>query len=345
MKRFALILLIIPLVAAYAFRNPVSLRTSAQDDCLECHKDLVENKVVHPITETGCQFCHTSNGEKHPGKNAGFEFTAGYPEMCTNCHDNKNTMSSVHSPVEDGDCSVCHTPHSSANKSLIHDSFSENACLDCHYIDTEFAKSVHGPVREGKCQTCHDPHQSNHTFQLKKDTKALCLECHSEEIDGDGQKIRSISADLVKGNKIHGPIKDADCMSCHFPHSGDFPYQLVGNYPIKQYADATVENFELCFNCHNEELLTEHSTVKGTNFRNGTKNLHYLHISGNRGRNCNLCHNAHGAPNDHLLENAVLFGKWMMPMGLELTENGGSCATGCHKRLEYSRVLEQTAKE
>ena len=332
-----------PIVSAFILLTAFSLRNPGNQDeqkgCIECHADLIDNKVVHPITEAGCEFCHTSTGEKHPGKNPGFKFENTYPGMCTMCHDDKNTMESVHSPVEEGDCSVCHSPHSSPYPSLILEDFSENACLDCHYVDIENAKSVHGPVKDGDCKICHDAHQSEYNYQLKMESKELCLSCHDKEIEGEQGKINDISSSLVKGNVLHDPIKTADCMSCHLPHTGDYPYQLVANYPIRQYADATVENFELCFLCHNEQLLTEHSTVKGTNFRNGTKNLHYLHITGNRGRNCNLCHNAHGAPNKHILEDHVMFGKWLMPMGLELTENGGSCATGCHKRLEYSRVL------
>jgi len=338
MQKIAPLLFVILLAGIYAFRGPN--QPAGVNDCRECHADLFENSVVHPIMESGCQFCHTSTGEEHPGKGMGFKLTDSYPGICYECHDEKNTMASVHAPVEEGDCSVCHSPHSSPYPSLILDLFSENACLDCHYIETEAAKSVHGPVRDGKCQTCHDPHQTDHAYQLKMESKELCLSCHDMEIQGEKRKVKDISAALIKGNVIHDPIKDADCMSCHFPHSGDFSYQLIGKYPIKQYADATVENFELCFLCHNDQLLTEEYTEVGTNFRNGTKNLHYLHISGNRGRNCNLCHNAHGAPNTHVLEDFVMFGKWKMPLELDLTENGGSCATGCHKRLEYNRIIE-----
>lgn len=340
MKRFAPFFIIaVLLVMLYAFRNPGT--AASQDNCMECHADLVQKKVVHPITETGCEFCHAATGEKHPGKNEGFKLQASYPDMCTNCHDSKNTMESVHSPVEEGDCSICHDPHGSGYPSLILDVFTENACLDCHYVETEFVETVHGPVMDGNCQECHDPHQTHYEYQLKKERVELCMGCHSEEVESGDRKIRDISPALASGNVIHKPIKDESCSSCHTPHSGDYPYLLEAMYPVKQYAEATIENFELCFNCHNQELITEPETVTATNFRNGNKNMHYLHIQGNRGRNCNLCHNAHGAPNDHMLENAVMFGKWEMPMGLELTKNGGSCATGCHKRLEYSRVTAQ----
>lgn len=338
MKKFIPFLSIpVILFAFFSFRTPP---TSTEEGCMKCHSEMIDNKFVHPITETGCQFCHEATGEKHPGKTSGFKVTSSYPDMCYMCHDDKNHMENVHSPVSEGDCSVCHDPHSAPNKSLISDYFGENACLDCHYIDTESATTVHGPVMEGDCQNCHDPHQSAFPNQIKKESKELCLSCHSEKIKDGEREIHSIADMLKKGNNIHDPIKNGSCVSCHTPHSGNFPFLLTGKYPVKQYADASVENFELCFQCHDGNILIEASSKTVTNFRNGTTNLHYLHIKGNRGRNCNLCHNTHGAPNKHLLEESVLFGKWQMPMGLELTENGGSCATGCHKRLEYSRVIE-----
>lgn len=336
MKRVILFLILLLPVSLIAFRNPVE---APQNNCLECHAGLLENKVVHPITAQGCQFCHTENGKKHPGKEKGFEFTSPYPDMCYMCHEEKNNMENVHSPVSEGDCSVCHNPHSSPYESLILEDFSSNACLDCHYIETDDARTVHGPVSEGRCTDCHDAHQSEYRNQLKKESKEMCLSCHNRVISSDKGEITAVGDHIIPGYDIHEPIINGECTFCHFPHSAKSAFLLLADYPIRQYTEATVESFELCFKCHETELLTADSTLTGTAFRNGTKNLHALHIKGNRGRNCNLCHNAHGAPNRHILESSVMFGKWEMPMGLELTENGGSCATGCHKRLEYDRTI------
>jgi len=321
--------------------NTIPPQFTTQDaSCSECHIDLLENEVVHPIAEEGCEICHETTGAEHPGEATGFKLTDSYPGLCYMCHDDKNQKENVHYPVQEGDCSGCHSPHSSSNKSLILDDFSENACLDCHYIETDDANIVHGPAGKGECQVCHDPHQTDYPGMIKKESKEMCLSCHNEDIKSDNGILKSIATVLVDGNTIHAPIANGDCIICHLPHSGDFPFLLIGAYPVQQYTEATVENFDLCFMCHDSDLMTADSTGYATNFRHGTKNLHYLHINGNRGRNCNLCHNAHGAPNSHILEETVLFGKWNMPMRLELTEQGGSCATGCHKRLEYNRTIE-----
>lgn len=336
MKRLPLLFLLLIPLAFFAFKSPGSV---PEGECIDCHSDLIDNTVVHPITEQGCEFCHTATGEEHPGEKAGFTFDSPFPDMCYMCHDDKNRLMHVHSPVAEGDCSVCHDPHSSKYKSLIKDDFSDNACVDCHFIETETAMTVHGPVMEGNCQDCHNPHQSDHKYNIKKESKEMCLSCHDQEIKIGNRVIESVADNLERKQVIHEPIKSGDCTTCHTPHSGDYPNLLIASYPVKQYAEATVENFELCFICHDSDLLTEEETQFGTNFRHGKKNMHYLHIRGNRGRNCNLCHDLHGAPNKHILQNSVMFGKWDMPLGLELTEHGGSCATGCHKRLEYSRKI------
>jgi len=337
MKNLILLLLLLAPLTLIALRRP---SMPEENSCLSCHEDLIKNKVVHPITEQGCQFCHTANGEKHPGKEKGFDFTAGYPDMCYMCHEEKNVMENVHSPVAEGDCSICHSPHSSPYPSLILEDFSDNSCLDCHYMETDEARTIHGPVKNGECQDCHDPHQSEYPFQVKKESLEMCLTCHFESIKTEKGELDAIGEHIVPGYDIHEPIVNGECTLCHFPHSSGSSFLLLADYPIKQYSEATVENFNLCFRCHDSQLMTADSTTTVTQFRNGTKNLHSLHIKGNRGRNCNLCHNAHGAPNKHILENYVMFGKWEMPMGLELTETGGSCATGCHKRLEYNRLIE-----
>jgi predicted CXXCH cytochrome family protein len=103
------------------------------------------------------------------------------------------------------------------------------------------------------------------------------------------------------------------------------------------YLPATTENFALCFMCHDTELLLAEKTDWGTNFRDGTKNLHWLHIHGNKGRNCRMCHNMHGSSQPFLMEEHIPFGDWEMELNFEPAENGGSCLPGCHGRFQYER--------
>ena len=309
-------------------------------DCKECHSDIMAGEYVHPVAVDGCSLCHVSTGEEHPDTDVtGFKLTADYPQICYGCHDDKNSNENVHYPVQDGLCSTCHSPHSSSNASLILSDFSENSCMDCHVMDTESKKSKHDPAGSASCTKCHDPHQSDYPRMIRANVNDLCLDCHNESFKSDGREIQNIKATLSETNTIHDPITNGDCIICHLPHDSDFPRLLISEYPVRQFSEAKVENFELCFLCHDSEMITADSTEYATDFRNGKQNLHYFHINGSKGRNCNLCHNAHGAPNKHLIEETVKYGQWDMPMNAEFSENGGSCATGCHRRLEYSRVI------
>jgi hypothetical protein len=75
-----------------------------------------------------------------------------------------------------------------------------------------------------------------------------------------------------------------------------------------------------------------------TNFRNGERNLHFVHVNkSDRGRNCRACHDAHASPNALHVRSSVPYGSWQMPINFQQTQSGGSCAPGCHKPFEYDR--------
>ena len=105
---------------------------------------------------------------------------------------------------------------------------------------------------------------------------------------------------VQNGNNVHLALAELGCIVCHLPHSSEYPYLLNDSYSTKKYQAGTIENYGLCFNCHDTDLLMEESTLYGTNFRDGSQNLHFLHIKGETGRNCNLCHSVHAARNSSL---------------------------------------------
>ena len=103
------------------------------------------------------------------------------------------------------------------------------------------------------------------------------------------------------------------------------------------YAKGIEENFTLCFDCHDTDLLNVEKTTVGTEFRSGDRNLHFVHINKEKGRNCTTCHDIHAANNTKLIATTVKFGRWDMPLNYLENENGGTCATGCHKERSYAR--------
>ena len=141
----------------------------------------------------------------------------------------------------------------------------------------------------------------------------------------------------MNAKNIHAPVSDPGCSACHAAHTPDNFFLLSAAYPTGSYSDGKKENFAHCFDCHDPALMEEVETTSATSFRDGNKNLHYVHVTREKSRNCTTCHDIHGSKYTYLVAEKVPFGKWEMPMKFSVTGTGGSCLTGCHKKLSYSR--------
>ena len=169
-------------------------------NCLDCHKDLTEGKVVHAAVQMGCEICHTGVDasvvpHKFTGGNKGL--AAEPPNLCYRCHARADfTKKIVHAPVAAGMCLSCHHPHSGPYDSLLKKAGNQ-ICLQCHSsIDKQphvmfgsppQAHPLSGrrdPNREGKpfgCISCHVPHSSDwgKLFRYNaQDARSLCKFCH-----------------------------------------------------------------------------------------------------------------------------------------------------------------------
>ncbi|RME63067.1 MAG: hypothetical protein D6778_10160, partial [Nitrospirae bacterium] len=85
-KRYYLCLIII--AATICFLTSVS--TAQEVDCLQCHPDLKEHKVIHPALDMGCTACHVGldvSDIPHKVTN-GIDkgLMAQVPDLCYNCH-------------------------------------------------------------------------------------------------------------------------------------------------------------------------------------------------------------------------------------------------------------------
>ena len=70
-----------------------------------------------------------------------------------------------------------------------------------------------------------------------------------------------------------------------------------------------------------------------TGFRNGDENIHFRHVNKvDKGRTCRACHEVHASKRPAHIREAVPFGSggWLLDINFEQTEDGGSCAPGCH---------------
>jgi len=307
--------------------------------CAECHDmSMTEKQFKHePVVKGTCASCH----DPHQSDNS-YLLTQEKQQLCKNCHTNERMqaeMEYIHYPFED-DCSNCHESHSADNDKLLMQKTPE-LCYNCHDMESALleAKTVHKVINDDKsCANCHSPHASNQALFLIKAEKEMCLDCHSGEIKTEERTIANIGKSLKEGNHIHGVIESDGCIICHSPHYSDYPMLLSGAFPTEEYTTTSMESFDLCFLCHDYSMLEEETTDWATEFRDGDRNMHSLHINGEKGRNCNLCHDIHGSPNEHMIANKVQFGNWEMPVDYKADGNGGSCSTGCHGEKSYSRL-------
>jgi predicted CXXCH cytochrome family protein len=306
------------------------------DLCLMCHDLGIENDIVkHAPVEGGeCIECH----DAHDSNNNGL-LKKEKTMLCLDCHsDLEEDLIKIHrhAPFED-DCSNCHSSHSSMHEDLLFEE-SKNLCFTCHdNIQNDLNKLpiVHAVMNEeSSCSKCHSPHASNESSILISKERELCLSCHNKEYSSEFGTIKNIKEHIDQHKFVHEPVKEG-CSSCHNPHAEKYPFLLKDFMTPTMYAPANTRNFQLCYNCHDEEAMKIKSGNLSTNFRNGNQNLHYVHLKGDKARNCNICHDVHAADGEHLIKTKTWFGQWEMPIGYEPNLNGGSCLTGCHEKKEY----------
>ncbi len=317
---------------------------SANNCTTECHKRTVKKDILHGPTATDCTSCHESNGKEHPlEEEEGFTLYAEGASLCYSCHtelEEEHSLKYVHKPVKNGECTECHEVHSSNDSNLVFTQ-APDLCFFCHNELEEGrdkAKKVHTASFEGDaCLICHTPHASAEKRLLIGKNRDLCLSCHNKIIKREDESlIPNIEQHLTNSTHEHKALKKR-CTACHNPHFSERELMLTENFTLGTYAKGIEESFTLCFECHDTDLLNLETTDAYTGFRQGDRNLHFVHVNKDKGRNCTTCHDIHAANNTKLIATTVKFGRWDMPLNYIENENGGTCATGCHKERSYAR--------
>ncbi len=323
--------------------NKFQLLSRGSNLCFTCHdEDIVGGKYAHgPAAVGGCITCH----DPHTADYA-HNLRAKGSDLCYTCHTEKreaiHTAEFVHKPVSE-DCTSCHNPHSSQEKYMLLSKV-PTLCLDCHEDQKnkiESATVKHDALEiDRTCLNCHDAHMSNIAKNLTMEPMDLCMNCHDRVYEKEkGRDIVNMEKWLAENSDHHGPIKQKDCSGCHNPHGSENFRILRDTYPATFYMPFAVENYSLCFSCHEKTLVLEPETTQLTNFRNGNQNLHFTHVNKKgKGRTCRACHETHGSNYPKHIREAVPFGSWDMPVEFQKTETGGSCTSGCHQEKKYDRV-------
>ncbi len=339
--------------------------------CTTCHDAFGKKSHVHPPAKEGmCTTCHDPHASDQPKL-----LVQPMKDLCESCHAGQGSSKYPHGPVAAGDCTACHTPHESDVKSLLVKPGDE-LCFGCH-LDVQAAvkkKNVH-PALAGGCTSCHNPHGTAHPKLLSDEGARLCFQCH-DAIADKLQKASVVHAAvqddkaciachsphasdnaklLLKQERVlclgchtsvitnamttlHRPISEGRCTPCHDPHGSQYPKLLVKEFPTTAYVPYTGTEFALCFSCHKRDMVQYPDTSFATGFRDGERNLHFLHVNNRqKGRSCTLCHELHGSSAPKLVAESVSFGKWKLPIKFVKTDTGGGCTPGCHRPQNYDR--------
>jgi predicted CXXCH cytochrome family protein len=354
-KKFAFFLLMLSAIFPFAIagKHPIDLGKNVDGKkCLECHKDKLEGKAVHSAIAAGCLTCHevrsTTDVTRVNLK------TVTPVKLCIQCHSDKDAdkiKGRVHNPAI-RDCLKCHNPHTSNNEDHLLKPVSgakkdDNICLTCHQVGIGIGKggSRHAALDIG-CNACHTTHKTGERgkrefdFQLKKDTPALCVDCHDTK-----------DPKLIETHQGQ-PFASSNCLTCHDPHQSAQPKLKPAfvHGPFESGKDAcsachrppkdgkvvlTVESAkELCLTCHSDKAeqiknakvqhpgatgdCTECHNPHATNVPGLPKpdavnvclrchsdqaklnKKKYLHQPA-FGQGCSTCHEPHGGENSHLL--------------------------------------------
>ncbi len=297
--------------------------------CFSCHENnKTTREFLHgPVAAGDCNVCHNPHASDYK-----YQLEAEGNVLCFLCHEDRKaefTRKSVHKPVTEG-CSACHDNHSADYKFLLKNE-GVALCLSCHTKMDEKIKGMtvkHGALREGQCTSCHTPHSSNYVRQLKQSTKQICYGCHKE-----------IGSRVLASKFLHGPVQQDDCYACHDSHGSNYTKILKKFFPPEFYMEYKTENFAICWDCHNKDVALTEVTTTLTGFRNGRRNLHFIHVNQKKGRSCKACHEPHAGDQEKHVRPSVPFGSggWKLPIQFTKLATGGNCVVGCHREMTYDR--------
>ncbi len=316
--------------------------------CFRCHKieDFKSRKYVHgPVAAGACIVCH----EAHSSWTQHL-LVRPEQELCQFCHTETvarlEQVRHVHEPVRGGRCLTCHDPHASDHPSQLRGG-APDLCFSCHEHDPirrllATSSNVHGALdKDESCTVCHVGHGGTLPKLLTAPLLTLCLSCHDEPLRAKDGRLLTNMAKLLEDNpNHHGPVRRADCSACHNPHASPNFSLLVKEYPKLFYAPFDLRNYDLCFACHVQELVTVEKGIGVTGFAEGETNLHYTHVhKEKKGRTCRACHEVHASKRPFHIRESVPFGAggWEIEINFTALDSGGRCVPGCHEAHTYTR--------
>ncbi|MCB2156307.1 cytochrome c3 family protein [bacterium] len=322
--------------------HALSREETMADTCGRCHESVSYGKeFMHdPIMKGECTNCHRPHASRFP-----MLLDIVGDDLCLACHkDFGKDMQQIkfrHEALDEG-CEACHDVHASNYPSGLSLSIADG-CLQCHedVRESTLADVKHpSVVDERACLSCHTAHGGDLDALMRDEPVRVCMDCHDEKIEKDGVELMTAMVRINDPSRFkHTPVAEGECGGCHTIHGGDQVALLQSAYSTDFHQQFSPENYDLCFECHDERLVQEENVGDLTGFRNGERNLHFVHVAEGEdfARNCRVCHGVHTSTYPMLIRDKVPYGNWMMPIRFEKTETGGTCMTGCHTDYAYDR--------
>lgn len=310
--------------------------------CAACHDIPLQRYAHSPFLSNDCTVCH----QPHQANNRMLLRGGEGADHCASCHEGQRQHMAqaayVHAPAAEG-CTSCHNPHTSDHPNLLHVG-TRDTCLSCHTPTREqFAAMTveHAAATDGRqCGNCHDPHAAAHPSLMRDREDRVCLSCHAQpQRSPAGRTVPAMEQTLTRSRFLHGPVQAGNCSACHDAHGGRHQDLLKAAMPATFYAAFDIDDYALCFACHDQNLVLTSETASLTEFRDGRRNLHYLHVNQEKGRTCRSCHAVHGSDLPNHIASQLPFGEsnWVMPIEYQKTPGGGRCAPACHAPATYDR--------
>jgi predicted CXXCH cytochrome family protein len=172
--------------------------------CLICHPEKKEGKFVHTAVGMGCENCHRITSQKN---NTTITLFATGGSLCAKCHEAKREAV-LHGPYKEGQCLICHDPHSSEFKAQTR-SAGNSLCLECHAPKPATAGTVS-------------------LFSVEEVSKADFEAIPKIKLDPTLRFGHPCDAHPVA--EAADPSHDGErmsCLSCHAPHASTLPNLLV----------------------------------------------------------------------------------------------------------------------
>ncbi|RLC58174.1 MAG: hypothetical protein DRI30_03040, partial [Chloroflexi bacterium] len=248
--------------------------------CDSCHgvsatgKDAKVNPP-HVVTTEDCRVCHQPGGAFAP---AVFNHT-GIVDNCASCHDGVIATGTgakanpPHIPINNQDCSVCHSPTSFAEARFNHKGITAN-CGSCHDGITAPGKNNDHAPTNGDCVDCH---QTTGFLPATFDHLGIvdnCSSCHD--------------AGFATPKTVNHVQTNQDCGVCHSPGGfipATFDHTGIVNNCASCHDGNTAKGMVDAVPLHipiNLDCSSCHTTAT---FVGGA----WTHDAGNAG-NCDSCH-------------------------------------------------------